>query len=129
MWALTGEQAQELPRIGAGISPNFRAPEVTVNPIAFPFSHSNRSKKLRNLIFILVVTMFASSNLIADAKVPTKAIKKAGRTTTAVRVNTLLNGIGAPSAKLGNEGDFYIDTVGMNIYGPKKKALGHYQKV
>lgn len=69
-----------------------------------------------------MLALVTSSSSIAEAKVPTKAIKKAGRTTTAVRVNTLLNGIGAPSAKLGNEGDFYIDTVGMNIYGPKEKS-------
>ena len=48
-------------------------------------------------------------------------IKRAGRTTTSVVVNTLRNGIGAPSATLGKNGDFYIDTVSMNLYGPKSK--------
>lgn len=32
---------------------------------------------------------------------------------------TVLNGIGAPSAGLGNEDDFYIDTTDWDIYGPK----------
>ena len=58
---------------------------------------------------------------IKKKSVQSNSIKRAGRTTTSVVVNTLLNGIGAPSSSLGNNGDFYIDTVGMNIYGPKKK--------
>ncbi len=33
--------------------------------------------------------------------------------------NTLLNGSGAPSAGLGADGDFYIDTSANAIYGPK----------
>jgi hypothetical protein len=32
---------------------------------------------------------------------------------------TLLSGSGAPSNALGADGDFYIDTVAFNIYGPK----------
>jgi hypothetical protein len=33
--------------------------------------------------------------------------------------NTVLNGAGAPTAGLGNDGDFYIDTAGNTLYGPK----------
>lgn len=33
--------------------------------------------------------------------------------------NTVLNGSGAPSSGLGNNGDFYIDTTATAIYGPK----------
>jgi hypothetical protein len=58
---------------------------------------------------------------VKKKSIQTSPIKRAGRTTTSVVVNTLLNGIGAPSSSLGSNGDFYIDTVGMNIYGPKKK--------
>ena len=47
--------------------------------------------------------------------------KKVGRTTAAGTINTILNGKGAPSASLGNNGDFYIDKVNMNFYGPKVK--------
>ena len=43
------------------------------------------------------------------------------RTSASAVPNTLLNGLGAPSASLGINGDFYIDTLSMNIYGPKKK--------
>ena len=33
--------------------------------------------------------------------------------------NTLLNGTGAPADTLGNDGDFYLDTAGNVLYGPK----------
>ena len=31
----------------------------------------------------------------------------------------LLNGVGAPSESLGINGDFYLNTLNMNLYGPK----------
>lgn len=34
----------------------------------------------------------------------------------------ILNGIGAPSASLGINGDFYLNTSNMNLYGPKTDA-------
>lgn len=37
--------------------------------------------------------------------------------------NTVLNGSGAPAASLGNNGDFYIDTVANEIYGPKTAGV------
>jgi hypothetical protein len=45
----------------------------------------------------------------------------AGRTATAA-VNTILNGKGAPKSSLGIDGDFYIDTRSLLIYGPKRKG-------
>jgi Collagen triple helix repeat (20 copies) len=45
----------------------------------------------------------------------------AGRSTTPV-VNTILNGKGAPKSSIGVDGDFYIDTRSLLIYGPKKKG-------
>lgn len=44
----------------------------------------------------------------------------AGRTNQSI-ANTVLNGRGAPTAKTGINGDFYIDTLTFNIYGPKVK--------
>ena len=35
------------------------------------------------------------------------------------RGTSLLNGVGAPSSSLGIEGDFYLNTSNMNLYGPK----------
>ncbi len=45
-------------------------------------------------------------------------IAKAGRVVTP-GINTLLSGKGAPKSTKGIDGDFYIDTNNMNIYGPK----------
>ncbi len=49
----------------------------------------------------------------------TKTPAKAGRVAAASAVNTILNGKGAPSSSLGNNGDFYLDTKALTIYGPK----------
>ena len=46
------------------------------------------------------------------------ASSAAGRTSSGVS-NTVLNGRGAPSSKVGANGDFYIDVITFNIYGPK----------
>jgi hypothetical protein len=48
-------------------------------------------------------------------------ITKAGRVATP-GINTLLSGKGAPKSTVGIDGDFYIDTNKMNIYGPKTKG-------
>jgi len=45
--------------------------------------------------------------------------KTAGRTSSSIP-NTILNGKGAPLSTLGIDGDFYIDTRSLLIYGPKK---------
>jgi hypothetical protein len=43
----------------------------------------------------------------------------AGRTAGSI-ANTILSGEGVPAKSLGINGDFYIDTKSMNMYGPKK---------
>jgi hypothetical protein len=43
----------------------------------------------------------------------------AGRTANSI-ANTVLSGAGVPAKTLGINGDFYIDTKTMNMYGPKK---------
>jgi hypothetical protein len=53
---------------------------------------------------------------------PKTASKAAGRVTTTV-VNTILSGVGVPSKTLGINGDFYIDTKNLNLYGPKTKGV------
>ena len=42
----------------------------------------------------------------------------AGRTNQTI-ANTVLNGKGAPTTKIGINGDFYIDVLTFNMYGPK----------
>jgi len=56
---------------------------------------------------------------MASADAVTKP-KAAGRTAASIP-NTILSGVGAPSNSVGIDGDFYIDTKNLNIYGPKMK--------
>jgi hypothetical protein len=56
-------------------------------------------------------------SLIAILISPT-TVQAAGRTSNSV-ANTVLSGAGVPSAKLGLNGDFYIDIKSINFYGPK----------
>ena len=53
----------------------------------------------------------------ADAVIKPKA---AGRTAASIP-NTILSGVTPPSNAIGIDGDFYIDTKNLNIYGPKMK--------
>ena len=55
---------------------------------------------------------------LAVEKTNTKA---AGPSPTTV-VNTILSGSSAPAKTLGINGDFYIDTKNLNLYGPKTKG-------
>jgi hypothetical protein len=67
------------------------------------------------LIFGNVASTSAQANTLKKI-----SIAKAGRVTTP-DINTLLSGKGAPKSTLGIDGDFYIDTTNMNLYGPKLK--------
>jgi len=49
------------------------------------------------------------------------SVSAAGRTAASIP-NTILNGKGAPITSLGINGDFYIDTRSLLIYGPKAKG-------
>jgi hypothetical protein len=77
-------------------------------------------KGSRSLIAITIATTLA---LIPSAiAAPKTTSKAAGRVTTTV-VNTILSGVGVPSKTLGINGDFYIDTKNLNLYGPKTKGV------
>jgi hypothetical protein len=74
----------------------------------------------------VVVTLsiaFATTFSILTAPLTSAATKPkaAGRTSTTIP-NTILNGKGAPLSKSGIDGDFYIDTRSLLIYGPKKSG-------
>jgi hypothetical protein len=56
---------------------------------------------------------------MASADAVTKP-KASGRTAASIP-NTILSGVIAPSNAIGIDGDFYIDTKNLNIYGPKMK--------
>ena len=72
------------------------------------------------VIGLLSTTLVLQGYPIAHASTP---IKKAGRV-IASRPNTILNGKGAPSTAVGIDGDFYIDSAALAIYGPK--TLGRW---
>jgi hypothetical protein len=67
----------------------------------------------------LAVSLAILPSAIAVEKTSTKA---AGPSTTKV-VNTILSGSGVPAKTLGINGDFYIDTKNLNLYGPKTKGV------
>ena len=74
--------------------------------------------------FIRLVSLFCALSLFAvqPGFAATKSVtklKSAGRTANSIP-NTILNGTNAPSKSIGINGDFYIDTKNLNIYGPKK---------
>jgi hypothetical protein len=52
---------------------------------------------------------------------PATTANSAGRTAKTI-ANTILNGKGAPKISIGIDGDFYIDTRSLQMYGPKKKG-------
>jgi hypothetical protein len=74
-------------------------------------------------VSIAIFIMFGTSTYSpAHANTVKKVtITKAGRVATP-GINTLLSGKGAPKSTVGIDGDFYIDTNKMNIYGPKTKG-------
>ena len=75
------------------------------------------------LLLTLTPDAFAVAGKNKNIKTVTKSVTKtAGRTTQGPILNTFLNGLGAPNATNGIDGDFYLDTLSSNLYGPKKKG-------
>jgi len=72
------------------------------------------------VIGLISTTLVLQGYPAAHASTP---IKKSGRV-LASRPNTILNGKGAPSTAVGIDGDFYIDSAALAIYGPK--TLGRW---
>jgi hypothetical protein len=69
------------------------------------------AKKFIGTGLLLALTLLSEQDFAAAA----------GRSTTTV-LNTILNGKGAPKSSIGIDGDFYIDTRSLLIYGPKRKG-------
>jgi hypothetical protein len=74
-------------------------------------------RKYIEVIATLLLTTLFSASAIPISEAANKP-KSAGRTSNSI-ANTILNGKGAPLATLGINGDFYIDTRSLLIYGPK----------
>jgi len=66
------------------------------------------AKVKKTALLTMLITAIATSETYA-----------AGRTAKSI-ANTVLSGAGVPAKSLGIDGDFYIDTKSMNMYGPKK---------
>jgi hypothetical protein len=66
----------------------------------------------------IVLTLLVTGMTTPITSAATKP-KSAGRTSSSIP-NTILSGKGAPNSTLGIDGDFYIDTRSLLIYGPKK---------
>lgn len=82
---------------------------------------------LCTLLWTLTPDAFAISGKNKSLKTVIKTTSKsapkiAGRTSQAPILNTFLNGLGAPNSTDGIDGDFYLDTLSSNLYGPKKKG-------
>ena len=75
--------------------------------------------KGKSLLIKIVSIALIALIPMASADAVTKP-KAAGRTAASIP-NTILSGVGAPSNAIGIDGDFYIDTKNLNIYGPKMK--------
>ena len=67
-----------------------------------------QAKVKKTALLTMLITAIATSETYA-----------AGRTAKSI-ANTVLSGAGVPAKSLGIDGDFYIDTKSMNMYGPKK---------
>jgi hypothetical protein len=67
-----------------------------------------QAKVMKTALLTMLITTIAIQETYA-----------AGRTANSI-ANTVLSGAGVPAKSLGINGDFYIDTKTMNMYGPKK---------
>ena len=72
---------------------------------------------------LAALAVTASISTPSYASSPGKKLHMAGRSIT-TSANTIRNGKGAPSNALGIDGDFYIDTLKLDFYGPKEN--GHW---
>jgi hypothetical protein len=79
---------------------------------------NNQRSFFRFISIFCALSLFAVQPGFAAAKSVTN-FRSAGRTANSIP-NTILNGIKAPIKSIGINGDFYIDTKNLNIYGPKK---------
>lgn len=79
-------------------------------------SNKDTAIRLNKMMDEAEVNLLAGSNITISRGLDGITINAA---TGGGSTNTILNGSGAPSSGLGNNGDFYIDTTANAIYGPK----------
>jgi len=72
---------------------------------------------------LVAITLALSLAILPSAIAAEKSSSKAAGPSPTTVVNTILSGAGVPSKTLGINGDFYIDTKNLNLYGPKTKGV------
>ena len=72
---------------------------------------------------LVAITLAISLAILPSAIAVDKTSNKAAGPSPTTVVNTILSGSGVPSKTLGINGDFYIDTKNLNLYGPKTKGV------
>jgi len=72
---------------------------------------------------LVAITLAISLSILPSAIAVEKTSTKAAGPSSTTVVNTILSGSGVPSKTLGINGDFYIDTKNLNLYGPKTKGV------
>src|ERR1035437_3381440 len=82
-----------------------------------------RSKTIAISLISIGAIIISTLPTPSIAQTPSKRVHMAGRVTTSP-VNTIHSGKGAPVNGIGIDGDFYIDSLKLNFYGPK--ASGHW---
>ena len=73
--------------------------------------------------FFLAFTLATSLAILPSAIAGEKTSSKAAGPSPTTVVNTILSGAGVPAKTLGINGDFYIDTKNLNLYGPKASGV------
>jgi hypothetical protein len=73
--------------------------------------------------FFVAITLAVSLAILPSAIAAEKTSTKAAGPSSTTVVNTILSGSGVPSKTIGINGDFYIDTKNLNLYGPKIKGV------
>ena len=72
---------------------------------------------------LVAITLAISLAILPSAIAVEKTSNKAAGPSPTTVINTILSGSGVPSKTLGINGDFYIDTKNLNLYGPKTKGV------
>jgi len=72
---------------------------------------------------LVAITLITSLAILPSAIAGDKTSNKAAGPSPTTIVNTILSGSGVPAKTLGINGDFYIDTKNLNLYGPKASGI------
>ncbi len=72
---------------------------------------------------LVAIALTISLAMLPSAIAAEKTSLKTAGPSSATTVNTILSGSSTPSKTLGINGDFYIDTKNLNLYGPKTKGV------